>query len=87
MDLHLSFYDIDFYWKFLLLNYIMILVFLIILSYLIAKTLVIKLENENDFLKRELVYIKTEHKKEIEKYQDRLYMMNDAFDQFKKGSK
>lgn len=59
----------------------------IILSYLIAKTLVIKLENENDFLKRELVYIKIEHKKEIEKYQDRLYMMNDAFDQFKKGSK
>lgn len=60
---------------------------IIILSYLIAKTLTVKLENENTFLKNELVYIKSKHRKEIQEYKERVFMLNDAFDQFKKGNK
>lgn len=61
-------------------------------AYLVAKTLNLHQEKENEKLKAELIYVKTKRQEEKEKYLDRINMIhesykNDAFDQFKKGGK
>jgi len=56
-----------------------------VIGYLIAKTLTSTLERENEKLKQELVYVKQQRIQDKERYQDRIHMMNDAFNQYKKS--
>ena len=58
----------------------------IVLAYIFARIVRMSQEAENDNLKRELVYVKEKRQEEKDHYQDRIYVMNDALDQFRKGS-
>lgn len=58
----------------------------IVLSYFIGKTMASRVENENERLRQHLVFVKNKRKQEKEHYQERIHLMNDAFDQFKKGN-
>ena len=55
-----------------------------VITYFITKTISLQVEQENEMLKQQLAYIKTKRNEEKQHYRDRVHMMNDAFDQFKK---
>lgn len=49
-----------------------------VLGFLVCRTFMLHYQNENEILKERLVFVQNKNEKEIERYKDRISILNDT---------